>query len=103
MQFTPAGASAAHQKLGARPSGPSVKTASASGAPERARVAQSAKLMASGHRVRVWVAVSARLTDATQSNCGSTAMGAGVYVSERCLTALAVGWRAAMFGEPKPS
>ena len=53
MQFTPAGASAAHQKLGARPSGPSVKTASASGAPERARVAQSAKLMASGHRVRV--------------------------------------------------
>jgi hypothetical protein len=50
MQFTPAGASAAHQKLGARPSGPSVKTASASGAPERARVAQSAKLMASGQR-----------------------------------------------------
>ena len=54
MQFTPAGASAAHQKLGARPSGPSVKAASASGAPEHARVAQSAKLMASGHRVRVW-------------------------------------------------
>ena len=50
MQFTPAGASAAHQKLGARPSGPSVKTASASEAPERARVAQSAKLMASGQR-----------------------------------------------------
>ena len=60
MQFTPAGASAAHQKLGAGPSGPSVKAASASGAPERARVAQSAKLMASGHRVRVcglWVRV----------------------------------------------
>ena len=56
MQFTPAGASAAHQKLGARPSGPSVKAASASGAPEHARVAQSAKLMASGHRVRVWAA-----------------------------------------------
>ena len=53
MQFTPAGASAAHKKLGAGPSGPSVKAASASGAPERARVAQSAKLMASGHRVRV--------------------------------------------------
>ena len=53
MQFTPAGASAAHQKLGAGPSGPSVKAASASGAPQRARAAQSAKLMASGHRVRV--------------------------------------------------
>ena len=50
MQFTPAGASAAHKKLGAGPSGPSVKAASASGAPERARVAQSAKLMASGQR-----------------------------------------------------
>ncbi len=32
-----------------------------------------------------------QLTDATQTNCGSTAMGAGVYVSERCLTGLAVG------------
>ena len=53
MQFTPAGASAAHQKLGAGPPGPPVEAASASGAPERARVAQSAKLMASGHRVRV--------------------------------------------------
>ena len=54
MQFTPAGASAAHQKLGAGPPGPPVEAASASGAPEHARVAQSAKLMASGHRVRVW-------------------------------------------------
>ena len=53
MQFTPAGASAAHQKLGAGPPGPPVEAASASGAPEHARVAQSAKLMASGHRVRV--------------------------------------------------
>ena len=50
MQFTPAGASAAHQKLGAGPSGPPVEGASASGAPEHARVAQSAKLMASGQR-----------------------------------------------------
>ena len=50
MQFTPAGASAAHQKLGARPSGPSVKAASASGAPEHARVALFAKKMASGQR-----------------------------------------------------
>ena len=39
MQFTPAGASAAHQKLGAGPPGPPVEAASASGAPERARVA----------------------------------------------------------------
>ena len=54
MQFTPASASAAHKKLGAGPSGPSVKAASASGAPEPARVAQSAKLMTSGRRVRVW-------------------------------------------------
>ena len=39
MQFTPAGASAAHQKLGAGPPGPPVEAASASGAPEHARVA----------------------------------------------------------------
>ena len=65
MQFTPAGASAAHQKLGARPSGPSVKAASASGAPERARVALFAKKMASGHRVRVcYLAVVKTLADA---------------------------------------
>ena len=50
MQFTPAGASAAHQKLGAGPPGRPVEAASASGAPERARVALFAKKMASGQR-----------------------------------------------------
>ena len=50
MQFTPAGASAAHQKLGAGPPGQPVEAASAAGAPERVRAAQFAIPRPSGQR-----------------------------------------------------
>ena len=50
MQFTPAGASAAHQKLGAGPPGRPVEAASAGGAPERVRAAQFAIPRSSGQR-----------------------------------------------------
>ena len=50
MQFTPAGASAAHQKLGAGPPGRPVEAASAGGAPERVHVAQFAIPRPSGQR-----------------------------------------------------
>ncbi len=40
MQFAPAFASAAQQKLAARPSDQPVEAASASGAPEHVRIAQ---------------------------------------------------------------
>ena len=50
MQFTPAGASAAHQKLGAGPPGRLVEAASAGGAPERVRAAQFAIPRSSGQR-----------------------------------------------------
>ena len=52
MQFTPAGASAAHQKLGAGPPGRPVEAASAGGAPEHARVAQFAVPRPSGRASR---------------------------------------------------
>ena len=50
MQFTPAGASAAHQKLGAGPPDRLVEAASAGGAPERVRAAQFAIPRSSGQR-----------------------------------------------------
>ena len=53
MQFTPAGASAAHQKLGAGPPGRPVEAASAGGAPEHARVAQLPIPRPSGRASRV--------------------------------------------------
>ena len=43
MQFAPAFASAAQQKLGARPSGQPVEAASASGVPEHVGIAQDNK------------------------------------------------------------
>ena len=55
MQFTPAGASAAHQKLGAGPPGRPVEAASAGGAPEHARVAQLPIPRPSGRASRVCV------------------------------------------------
>ena len=54
MQFTPAGASAAHQKLGAGPPDRLVEAASAGGAPERVRAAQFAIPRSSGQASRVW-------------------------------------------------
>ena len=53
MQFTPAGASAAHQKLGAGPPGRPVEAASAGGAPERVRAAQFPITRSSGQASRV--------------------------------------------------
>ena len=50
MQFTPAGASAAHQKLGAGPPDRPVEATSAGGAPERVHV----------HPARVREALTAR-------------------------------------------
>ena len=51
MQFTPAGASAAHQKLGAGPPDRLVEAASAGGAPERVRAAQFPITRSSGQRL----------------------------------------------------
>ena len=53
MQFTPAGASAARQKLGAGPPGRPIEAASAGGAPERVRAAQFAITRSSGRASRV--------------------------------------------------
>ena len=64
MQFTPAGASAAHQKLGAGPPGRPVEAASAGGAPERVRAAQFPITRSSGQASRVW---PGNVYDAVQS------------------------------------
>ena len=76
MQFTPAGASAAHQKLGAGPPGRPVEAASAAGAPERVRAAQFAIPRPSGqrgspgggvHKLSVSVAKPLPYADATEA------------------------------------
>ena len=55
MQFTPAGASAAHQKLGAGPPGRPIEAASAGGAPERVHVAKFPITRSSGRASRVCI------------------------------------------------